>query len=129
MKICNKPYRISMGHGASSSSIIHVEKCEENDVNSGRDYILSLPDECLACIFYSLSSGDRQRCSLVCKRWFLVEDSSRQRRCMVRYTVAIPDISDARSDITATIPSLFRRFNHVTKLVLRCDHKMINCLR
>jgi hypothetical protein len=36
--------------------------------------------------------------------------------------VAIPNIS-------VTIPGLFRMFDHVTKLVLRCDHKMINCLR
>lgn len=104
-----------MGQGASSSSVVYALKREENDVNLGRDYSLSLPDECLACIFCTLSSGDRQRCSLVCKRWFLVEGSSRQRLSL-----------DARLDISAAIPGLFSRFDHVTKLALRCDRRMVS---
>ncbi|KAM1010373.1 hypothetical protein ACFX13_009822 [Malus domestica] len=33
-------------------------------VDCATDFISDLPDECLACIFYSLGSGDRKRCSL-----------------------------------------------------------------
>ncbi|GLJ28071.1 hypothetical protein SUGI_0551130 [Cryptomeria japonica] len=103
-----------MGQGTSSVNPIY-EKPEEIDEIDGKDYTLSIPDECLACIFYSLGSGDRKKCSLVCKRWFYVEGSSRQRLSL-----------DARSDISTAIPGLFSRFDHVTKLALRCDRKMVS---
>ncbi|XP_021714371.1 F-box protein SKIP2-like [Chenopodium quinoa] len=74
-----------------------------------------IPDECLAHIFLSLSSGDRKRCSLVCKRWFLVEGQSRCRLSL-----------NANKDISAHLPSLFSRFDSVTKLALRCDRRSIS---
>ncbi|CAO2830956.1 unnamed protein product [Amaranthus hypochondriacus] len=71
-----------------------------------------IPDECLAHIFQSLSSGDRKRCSLVCKRWFRVEGQSRCRLSL-----------NANKEISVHLPSLFSRFDSVTKLALRCDRR------
>ncbi|KAF5182726.1 F-box protein [Thalictrum thalictroides] len=76
------------------------------------DFISDLPDECLACIFQSLSSGDRKRCSLVCQRWLRVEGQSRHRLSL-----------NARSELLPLIPSLFTRFDSISKLALKCDRK------
>lgn len=81
-------------------------------VSSDDDHISTLPDECLACVFQSLSSGDRKRCSLVCRRWLRVEGQSRHRLSL-----------DARSDLLSAVPYLFARFDAVTKLALKCDRK------
>lgn len=80
-----------------------------------RDYTDDLPDECLALIFQSLSSGDRKRCSLVCRRWFLVEGISRHRLSL-----------NAKAEIAPDIPSIFSRFDSVTKLALRCDRRSVS---
>ncbi|KAF9668526.1 hypothetical protein SADUNF_Sadunf14G0012700 [Salix dunnii] len=80
--------------------------CEEPD------YISDLPDECLACIFQSLNSADRKRCSLVCRRWLKIEGQSRYRLSLV-----------AKSDLLPLVPSLFSRFDAVTKLALKCDRR------
>ncbi|KAL5722894.1 putative VIER F-box protein 1 [Ranunculus cassubicifolius] len=66
----------------SSSTVQNLS--EEDDFQdpilyTDLDYISELPDECLACVFQSLGSGDRKRCSLVCRRWLLVEGQSRHR--------------------------------------------------
>ncbi|KAJ4828972.1 putative F-box/LRR-repeat protein 8 [Turnera subulata] len=79
---------------------------------AARDYISDLPDECLACIFQSLSSGDRKRCSLVCRRWLRIEGQSRHRLSL-----------NAQSDLLPLIPTLFSRFDSVTKLALKCDRR------
>lgn len=76
------------------------------------DYISNLPDECLAYIFQSLSSGDRKRCSLVCRRWLLVEGQSRHRLSL-----------NAQAELLTFIPSIFTRFDAVTKLALKCDRR------
>lgn len=76
------------------------------------DYSSTTPDECLACIFQSLSSGDRKRCSLVCRRWFRIEGQSRHRLSL-----------NAQSDLVSLIPSIFSRFDSVTKLALKCDRR------
>jgi len=81
-------------------------------LSSPDDYISTLPDECLACIFQSLSSGDRKQCSLVCRRWLQVEGQSRHRLSL-----------NARSDLLPVIPYIFNRFDSVTKLALKCDRK------
>ncbi|KAG6397643.1 hypothetical protein SASPL_143813 [Salvia splendens] len=44
--------------------------------SSKMDYSLSLPDECLACIFHYLSSVERKRGSAVCRCWLAVEGQS-----------------------------------------------------
>ncbi|CDP02535.1 unnamed protein product [Coffea canephora] len=77
-----------------------------------QDYTSEIPDECLALIFQSLSSGDRKSCSLVSKRWLLVEGQSRHRLSL-----------NATADIYSQIPAIFSRFDSVTKLALRCDRK------
>ncbi|CAI9110228.1 OLC1v1010221C1 [Oldenlandia corymbosa var. corymbosa] len=79
------------------------------------DFTLEIPDECLALIFQSLSSGDRKRCSVVCRRWLAVEGESRHRLAL-----------NATADIHPHIPAIFTRFDSVTKLALRCDRKSIS---
>ncbi|GAB2282649.1 Putative VIER F-box protein 2 [Dionaea muscipula] len=81
-------------------------------VSSPHDPTSDLPDECLAYIFLTLSSGDRKSCSLVCKRWLKVEGQSRQRLSL-----------NAQSELISDIPALFTRFDSVTKLALRCDRR------
>ncbi|KAL5714032.1 putative VIER F-box protein 1 [Ranunculus cassubicifolius] len=99
----------------SSSTVQNLS--EEDDFQdpilyTDLDYISELPDECLACVFQSLGSGDRKRCSLVCRRWLLVEGQSRHRLSL-----------DARSDLLPCIPSLFARFDSISKLALKCDRR------
>ncbi|KAK6151218.1 hypothetical protein DH2020_016150 [Rehmannia glutinosa] len=84
-------------------------------VNQQLDYTSEIPDECLALIFQSLSSGDRKRCSLVCRRWFAVEGQSRHRLAL-----------NASVEVAVHLPSIFSRFDSVTKLALRCDRKSVS---
>ncbi|KAK4277441.1 hypothetical protein QN277_015441 [Acacia crassicarpa] len=84
-------------------------------IQSVPDYTSELPDECLACIFQSLNSADRNRCSLVCRRWLQVEGQSRHRISL-----------NAQSDLLLLIPSLFTRFDSVTKLALKCDRRSVS---
>ncbi|KAK2398623.1 F-box protein SKIP2 [Trifolium repens] len=79
------------------------------------DYISDLPDECLAIVFQSLCPADRNQCSLVCRRWFYVEGQSRQRLSL-----------NAKLDLLPVIPSLFDRFDSVTKLALKCDRRSVS---
>ncbi|XP_061353978.1 F-box protein At1g47056-like [Gastrolobium bilobum] len=80
-----------------------------------RDYTSDLPNECLASVFQSLSSADRNRCSLVCRRWLQIEGQSRHRLSL-----------NAQSDLLPVIPSLFSRFDSVTKLALKCDRRSVS---
>ncbi|MCL7030873.1 hypothetical protein MKW94_011349 [Papaver nudicaule] len=101
----------------STAIIAPIQAEEKVDFNETSlietpDLISELPDECLACIFQSLSSGDRKRCSLVCQRWFTIEGQSRHRLSL-----------DARSDLLLLIPSLFSRFDSVSKLALKCERR------
>ncbi|CAA0816262.1 F-box protein [Striga hermonthica] len=79
------------------------------------DYTSEIPDECLALIFQPLSSGDRKRCSLVCRRWLAVEGQSRQRLAL-----------NASAEVAEHLPAVFTRFDSVTKLALRCDRKSVS---
>ncbi|XP_043713207.1 F-box protein At1g47056-like [Telopea speciosissima] len=75
-----------------------------------------LPDECLAYIFDFLGSLDRGNCSLVCRRWLLVEGQN-QHHLNLR----------AESDLLPVIPSLFIRFDAVTQLTLKgTDHRFVD---
>ncbi|EOA19617.1 hypothetical protein CARUB_v10002927mg, partial [Capsella rubella] len=78
------------------------------------DYTSILPDECLPLIFQSLTCADRKRCSLVCRRWLEIEGQCRHRLSL-----------KAQSDLISVIPSLFSRFDSVTKLVLRSDRRSL----
>ncbi|CAK9167112.1 unnamed protein product [Ilex paraguariensis] len=103
-------------HRTSSSAMSNEENTSISDGNFvDQDYISELPDECLAIVFQSLSSGDRKRCSLVCQRWLRVEGQSRLRLAL-----------SAQSELLLHIPSLFSRFDSVTKLALRCDRRSIS---
>lgn len=102
----------------SASQSESMSFCEANaqlPQGDEKDYTLEIPDECLALIFQSLSSGDRKRCSLVCHRWLIVEGESRHRLTL-----------NATADIYQHIPVIFSRFDSVTKLALRCDRKSIS---
>ena len=80
--------------------------------NVKRDFTSDLPDDCLAGIFHFLSSSDRNRCSLVCRQWLRVDGQSRRRLSL-----------KAQADLLDHVPSVFNRFDSVTKLALRCDRK------
>ncbi|KAK7309187.1 hypothetical protein RJT34_05721 [Clitoria ternatea] len=80
--------------------------------NNDADYTLHLPDDCLATIFHFLSAGDRKRCSLVCRRWHLLDGQTRHRLSL-----------SAQPELLDFVPSIFTRFDSVTKLALRCDRK------
>ncbi|XP_022857858.1 F-box protein At1g47056-like isoform X2 [Olea europaea var. sylvestris] len=88
---------------------------DTDDVISGSDYTSNLPDECLACIFQLLSSGDRKCSSIVCRRWLRIEGQSRHRLSL-----------NAKSELTSVIPKLFSRFDSVTKLALKCDRRSVS---
>lgn len=99
-----------------SASVAAVDDRSEVDVDlETRDFISDIPDECLAYIFQTLGSGDRKRCALVCRRWLRVEGQSRTRLSL-----------DARSDLELEIPSLFYRFDSITKLALKCDRRSVS---
>ncbi|XWS29780.1 hypothetical protein CRYUN_Cryun24cG0059700 [Craigia yunnanensis] len=98
----------------SSSGFISSEEFPD-EIAANRDCTAEIPDECLAYVFQFLSPGDRNRCSLVCKRWLHVDGWSRHRLSL-----------NAQSEIDAYLPSLFTRFDSVTKLVLRCSRKSIS---
>lgn len=106
---------------ARTTALISPMQGDETDapqiitIDGVSDYISDLPDECLAFIFQSLSSGDRKRCSLVCRRWLQVEGQSRHRLSL-----------NAQSDLLPIIPSLFSRFDSVTKLALKCDRRSVS---
>ncbi|OWM70844.1 F-box protein At1g47056-like [Punica granatum] len=106
---------------SKSSALISPVLAEEAkgsdpaSASESADYISNLPDECLAYVFQSLGSGDRKRCPLVCRRWLRIEGQSRHRLSL-----------NAQSDLITMIPSLFSRFDAVTKLALKCDRRSIS---
>ncbi|CAI8609306.1 unnamed protein product [Vicia faba] len=84
------------------------------DFNGGSpgDYTDEIPDECLAGVFQFLDAGDRKSCSVVSRRWLRVEGESRQRLSL-----------NAEAKLLDFVPSLFARFDSVSKLALRCNRK------
>ncbi|XP_066374615.1 F-box protein At1g47056-like [Miscanthus floridulus] len=81
---------------------------------AGEDHTADLPEELLTLVFGLLGSGDRKRCSLVCRRWLAVEAASRLRLVL-----------DARAPLLAdsAVPRLLARFPAVSKLALKCDRR------
>ncbi|KAK7331018.1 hypothetical protein VNO77_25227 [Canavalia gladiata] len=84
----------------------------DDSVGGGRDFTADIPDECLAGIFQFLSAVDRKSCSTVCRRWLRVDGENRHRLSL-----------NAQANLLDLVPSLFSRFESVTKLALRCDRK------
>ncbi|XP_076918389.1 F-box protein SKIP2-like [Bidens hawaiensis] len=74
--------------------------------------ISDLPDACLARVFHFLSPTERNRCSLVCRYWLIIEGQSRHRLSL-----------NAQSDLNSVVKSIFSRFDAVTKLSLKCDRR------
>lgn len=114
--------RLELNHSqrfkSKSTAVISPMQSEDDDgefSDGAFDYSSNLPDECLACIFQSLNSSDRKKCSFVCRRWLRVEGQSRHRLSL-----------NAQSDLLRMIPSLFSRFDAVTKLALKCDRRSVS---
>uniref|UniRef100_A0A0D9XBC0 Uncharacterized protein n=1 Tax=Leersia perrieri TaxID=77586 RepID=A0A0D9XBC0_9ORYZ len=78
----------------------------------GEDHTAELPEELLAVVFGLLGSGDRKRCSLVCRRWLSIDAASRLRLAL-----------DARAPLHAALPPILARFPAVSKLALKCDRR------
>ncbi|KAJ8764407.1 hypothetical protein K2173_006147 [Erythroxylum novogranatense] len=102
-------------HPVAVSGEKWVNLADEIEISGDRDYTKEIPDECLASVFHFLAGSDRRHCSLVSKRWLRVEGQS-------RYRLSI----NAKAEIVSWIPSIFERFDSVTKLALRCDRKSIS---
>ncbi|KAG6474108.1 F-box protein SKIP2-like [Zingiber officinale] len=86
--------------------------CEDATGHSARDYTTELPDECLALVFQSLGSADRKQCSLVCKRWLVIDGQNRHRISL-----------DAREGLQDAVLGIFARFDAVAKLALKCERR------
>ncbi|XP_015571905.2 F-box protein SKIP2-like [Ricinus communis] len=95
------------------SSIIITKK--HNATTSFQDLTLSLPDECLATIFCKLSCHDRNSCSLVCKRWKLIDSNSRHRLVLL-----------SPFEMSSSLPCLLSRFSSLTILSLKCSRKLLS---
>ncbi|CAH9069288.1 unnamed protein product [Cuscuta europaea] len=108
-------YRRSMSNPSHPAHLVEDGASNSEDSFGRCDYSDDIPDECLALIFQFLSAGDRNSCSLVCRRWLSVEGTSRHRLSL-----------NAKSDILSHVPVIFSRFNSVTKLALRCDRKSVS---
>ncbi|KAE9455312.1 hypothetical protein C3L33_12806, partial [Rhododendron williamsianum] len=104
--------RIETKHRTNVRSELLFALETEEGIMGSQDYISELPDECLACVFKFLRSGDRKNASLVSKHMLKVEGQSRRRLTL----------SAAQSDL---LPSLLSRFNAVTELVVRCHRSSI----
>ncbi|KAI5062418.1 hypothetical protein GOP47_0022957 [Adiantum capillus-veneris] len=83
--------------------------------SSEQDLTLHLLDECLASILHKLSTADRHRCSLVCKRWHFVESTSRDRLAL-----------HAEAAIEPHLSLILSRYTFVTYLSLRCSRKEVS---
>ncbi|XP_022843731.1 F-box protein At1g47056-like [Olea europaea var. sylvestris] len=94
---------------------LNSQEPEDIFLNQQQDYTSEIPDECLALIFQSLSSSDRKQCSLVCRRWLVVEGQSRHRLAL-----------NATDEVNSHLPAIFSRFDSVMKLALRCDRKSVS---
>jgi F-box/leucine-rich repeat protein 2/20/F-box/leucine-rich repeat protein 7 len=101
----SKTNRFCYGYGDGNDS-------SSDEFGYHRNYTDEIPDECLAVIFQFLDSGDRKNSSVVCRRWLRVEGESRQRLSL-----------NAEAKLLDFVPSLFSRFDSVTKLALRCNRK------
>ncbi|KAG9450175.1 hypothetical protein H6P81_010140 [Aristolochia fimbriata] len=104
-----------MGQGASSSCTPKQATSAIWRIRDGEDLTVSLPDECLSMVFAKLVCQDRNACSLVCKRWNLVDAQSRQRLVLV-----------ARSDLSPLLPALLSRFSAVSAVSLKCSRKLVS---
>lgn len=92
-----------------------VERRPVEEVVEGDDWTLYAPDECVASVFRKLGTTDRNRCALVCKRWYRVEGQGRQRLSL-----------HASVELGSALSSLLRRFPHITKLALKCDRRTVS---
>ncbi|KAK8939345.1 F-box protein SKIP2 [Platanthera guangdongensis] len=112
------PSAVSRRSRSCASFVMNSEE-SDSDLNvstapgkAAWDHTEGIPDEVLALIFQGLGSSDRKRCSLVCWRWLAVDGQNRHR-------ISI----DARAALLDAVPSLFTRFDAISKLALKCDRR------
>ncbi|CAM6098194.1 unnamed protein product [Calypogeia fissa] len=101
------------GGDMSNNPQQHHQQQQQLQQQPEKDFSQQLPEECLATIFQKLNSVERKSCSLVCKRWHWVEGQGRQRLSLL-----------AQADLMTALPTLLTRFEHVSKLALKCDNKL-----
>lgn len=109
--------------GQASSCWADTAKCinksydiSGNGNGNGKDLTQTLPDECLIHVLEKLGCHDRNTCSLVCKRWRLLDSKSRHRLSL-----------HALSDISASLlQALLSRFSCVSILSLKCSRKHLS---
>ncbi|KAL4599278.1 hypothetical protein ACB092_11G116100, partial [Castanea dentata] len=105
--------------GQASSCWADTAKCinKSYDISgNGKDLTQTLPDECLIHVLEKLGCHDRNTCSLVCKRWRLLDSKSRHRLSL-----------HALSDISASLlQALLSRFSSVSILSLKCSRKHLS---
>ncbi|KAJ7542958.1 hypothetical protein O6H91_09G063600 [Diphasiastrum complanatum] len=107
--------RIGVGRGLDGEEI-QQRLVEMVSAEAQReDLITHLPDECLELIFTKLGLLDRNRCALVCKRWLWIEAEGRHLLSLL-----------ARAELVSVVPSLFCRFQNITKLALKCDRGTVS---
>ncbi|CAI5987573.1 unnamed protein product [Closterium sp. NIES-65] len=82
---------------------------------TAEDLTANLPDDCLVHVFRKLGTSDLARCSLVCRRWFMLDAETRPSMSLRATLDAAPDLA-----------SLFRRFTGVQKLVLKCERNVLS---
>eukprot|EP00250_Pteridium_aquilinum_P000104 c10122_g1_i1 orf=444-1937(+) len=80
-----------------------------------QDLTAYLPDECLAWIFHKLPSAERQKCSLVCKRWHSVDATTRERLAL-----------HAEAGLEPNVTRILSRYAFITCLSLRCNRKELS---
>ncbi|CAH8305774.1 unnamed protein product [Eruca vesicaria subsp. sativa] len=102
-------HHTNMGQSPSSPTD-STAALQINHASTNHDLTSNLPDDCLSHIFHFLTAADRKRCSLVSKRWLLIDGQNRHRLSL-----------SAKAEILPHLPSLLSRFDSVTKLALRCD--------
>ncbi|CAI5468979.1 unnamed protein product [Closterium sp. Yama58-4] len=82
---------------------------------TAEDLTANLPDDCLVHVFRKLGTSDLARCSLVCRRWFMLDAETRPSMSLRATLEAAPDLA-----------SLFTRFTGVQKLVLKCERNVMS---
>ncbi|GLT74934.1 hypothetical protein SLA2020_466970 [Shorea laevis] len=74
-------FQESWGLQFPSPGIISNDSMEsDEEFAANLDYIGEIPNECLVYIFQFLGTDDYKRCSLVCKRWLLVDGQKLKRQ-------------------------------------------------
>lgn len=103
--------------GGSTTSA-ETDKTSPEALGTREDVILEdltelLPNECLGLVFRKLEPVDSATCSLVCRRWHMIDAECRL-NLSLRATVGLGSV----------LPKVLDRFTGVQKLVLKCERSL-----